>query len=279
MRKARVKGGALRRGASRWQSKAQAFAFWHIGMIDRYVVALPTWLGAYEKGIREGMDDPTAAAYADKMVRLSQGSGREKDLSAWQSNQVSEGLRTFTMFYTPFNVLLNAQWETGRAVRRGDYRKAASLAFWFLIATPLLEALLAGDVPDDDDEEGWAAWLARNIGTYQLAGLPIIRDAANYVERKAIGQYATFSPGPIGRIFDASEDAAVLAWDSTFGEDEVSDRWLRTAIETPGYFMGLPTGQIGATANFLKDVSNGSADPDGFWQWYQGLTKGRIEAE
>lgn len=278
MRSARMSGSAAMRKAGAAQAKAQAFAFWHIGMIDRYVVSIPTWLGAYEKASREGMDDVKASAYADKMVRLSQGSGREKDLSAWQSNQSSEGLKFFTMFYTPFNVLLNTQWEAGRAARRGDWRKASSLAFWFMIATPLLDAMLAGDTPwDDDDEEGWATWLARNVGFYQFAGIPIVRDATNYAERKMIGQFATFSPGPIGRIFDATEDAATLAWDATLGEDEVSDRWLRTAIETPGYFLGLPTGQVAQTANFLKDVSLGEADPEGFWDWYSGLTKGKIE--
>jgi hypothetical protein len=278
MRSARMSGSATLRKAKAAQAKAQAFAFWHIGMIDRYVVSIPTWLGAYEKATREGMDDVKASAYADKMVRLSQGSGREKDLSAWQSNQTSEGLKFFTMFYTPFNVLLNTQWEAGRAARRGDWRKASSLAFWFMIATPLLDAMLAGDTPwDDDDEEGWATWLARNVGFYQFAGVPIVRDATNYAERKMIGQFATFSPGPIGRIFDATEDAGTLAWDATLGEDEVSDRWLRTAIETPGYFLGLPTGQVAQTGNFLKDVSLGEADPEGFWDWYTGLTKGKIE--
>lgn len=278
MRSARMSGSSTLRKAKAAQAKAQAFAFWHIGMIDRYVVSIPTWLGAYEKATREGMDDVKASAYADKMVRLSQGSGREKDLSAWQSNQTSEGLKFFTMFYTPFNVLLNTQWEAGRAARRGDWRKASSLAFWFMIATPLLDAMLAGDTPwDDDDEEGWATWLARNVGFYQFAGIPIVRDATNYAERKMIGQFATFSPGPIGRIFDATEDAATLAWDATLGEDEVSDRWLRTAIETPGYFLGLPTGQVAQTGNFLKDVSLGEADPEGFWDWYTGLTKGKIE--
>lgn len=273
MRRIRTKNGLLDKAAA-VKAKANAYAFWHIGMIDRWMVAAPTWLGAYENAIRDGMDDVSASAYADKMVRLSQGSGREKDLSAWQSNQSSDFLKFFSMFYTPFNVLLNAQWEAGRALRRNDYRKTAMLAFWFMIATPLLDALLAGDAPGDDDEEGWAQWLARNIGFYLFAGIPIVRDAAAYAERKVSGQYATFNVGPISRIASSTEDLV-----KDIAGDEASDRWVRHAIETPGYFVGLPTGQAGQTAQFIWDVSEGNANPETPGDWYEGLTKGKIKED
>lgn len=272
-------GGPIKRALKGWQSRAQTMAFWHIGMIDRWIVSMPTWLGAYENAIRAGATDEEASRAGDSAVRLSQGSGVEKDLSAWQSNQSSEALKFLTMFYTPFNVLLNAQWEATRSARRGDWRKASMIAFWMMIATPLFDALLAGDVPDDDDEEGWASWLARNIGTYQMAGIPILRDVASYGERKFIGEYATFGPGPLSRIFSSSEKAAQLAWDGTLGEDEISETWLRTAIETPGFFLGLPTGQVSQTSQFLYDVGQGTQRPETFGDWYQGMTKGKIKED
>lgn len=266
----RKKGGAM--------AKAQAFAFWHIGMIDRYVVAVPTWLGAHEKGLKEGMTDEQASAYADKAVRLSQGSGREKDLSAWQSPN-SDALKFFTMFYTPFNVLMNAQWEVGRSARRGDWRKAAALSFWFMIATPLLDAFVSGDLPDDDenDIEGWAKWFARNVFFYLFAGVPIARDAATFGERKMTGKFVTFNQGPINRVWDASVTAGGDAWNATLGDDEVSDRWVQHAIETPGYFLALPTGQASQTGQFIWDVNRGHQNPETFNDWYWGLTKGKME--
>ncbi len=266
----RQKGGAM--------AKAQAFAFWHIGMIDRYMVAIPTWLGAHEKGLREGLTDVEASAYADKAVRLSQGSGREKDLSAWQSPN-SEGLKFFTMFYTPFNVLMNAQWEVIRAGRRGDWRKAVALSFWFMIATPLLDAFVSGDLPDDDEEdvEGWSKWLARNVFFYLFAGVPIARDAATFAERKMAGKYVTFNQGPINRTWDATVKAGEDAWNATLGEDDASDRWVQHAIETPGYFLGLPTGQVSQTGQFIWDVQQGNQNPETFNDWYWGLTKGKME--
>jgi regulator of extracellular matrix RemA (YlzA/DUF370 family) len=259
-------------------AQIQAMAFWHIGMIDRYMVSAPTWLAAHEKGMEEGMTDADASAYADKIVRTTQGSGREKDLAKLASPN-SEALRFFTMFYTPFSVLANAQWETVRAGRRGDWRKMAMMTFWFMIATPLVDAFVTADWPDEDSEEGWTSWLARNIGFYLFAGVPLLRDAGNYAERKIAGKYATFSPGPIGRIWDASTALTNDAWDVTFGDGEASDRWLRNAIETPGYFLGLPTGQPGATAQFLWDVNNGDQDPEGIGEWYRGFTKGKAKEE
>jgi hypothetical protein len=122
-------------------------------------------------------------------------------------------------------------------------------------------------------------WLARNISTYQLAGIPIMRDVGNYVERKWAGEFAQFNPGPLARIFSASEDAAELAWDGTLGDDEVSERWVRTVIETPGYFLGLPTGQIAVMSQFFYDVSQGTQDPRDLSDWYQGVTRGKIEQE
>jgi hypothetical protein len=225
------------------------------------------------------MTDEEAIREGDRAVRLSQGSGVEKDLSAWQSNQSGESLKFLTMFYTPFNVLLNAQWEATRSVRRGDWRKASMLAFWMMIATPLFDALLAGDVPDEDSEEGWATWLARNVGTYQFAGVPILRDVSNYAERKIIGEYANFNPGPLTRVFTSSERAAQIAWDSTAGDGDISDTWVRTAVETPGFFLGLPTGQVAQTSQFLYDVNQGSQDPQVASDWYQGLTKGKMAEE
>ena len=70
------------------------------------------------------LGDPKSAeavAYADKAVRMSQGTGREKDMSAVQSPS-SEAFRFFTMFYTPFNVMFNAQWQGVRGLKKGNVR-------------------------------------------------------------------------------------------------------------------------------------------------------------
>lgn len=266
------------RGKNTLLNRARGMAFWHIGMIDRYVVSVPTWLAAHATAIGQGLTDAQASAVADKAVRQSQGSGREKDMANWQSPP-SEPMRWLTLFYTYFNVVLNAQWETGRAANRGDWRKAASLSFWFLVAAPLADALLSGDLPDPDDEdETWEGWAARNMFFNLWSGVPVARDLSAFSERKIMGEYATLGSTPIQRIEEVSVNAYKVV-DKLATEGELDDKWLKTAIETPGYFMGLPTGQPAATAQFLWDYSNGDTDPQGFNQWYWGLSKGKVPDE
>jgi hypothetical protein len=266
----------LMRGKGGMVNKARAAAFWHIGMIDRYIVAVPTWLGAHAKAIDEGMSDKEASFYADKMVRTSQGSGGEKDLANWQSPN-SEAMRSLTLFYTIFNVQLNAQWEAARNVKKGKYMKAAQISFWFLVAAPLVDALLSGDMPDaDDDDDTWANWFGRNVFFNLFSGVPLVRDMASYGERKMAGQYATVGTTPVIRAEEAIKKAGGLAVNAATGE-ELPDTTVKTMIETPGYFLGLPTGQVAATGQFLWDYSNGDTDPEGFAQWYRGLTKGKAE--
>lgn len=268
------------RGKHSVLTEAQAWAFWHIGMIDRYAVAMPTWLGAHEKAMSEGLTDAEASAYADKAVRLSQGSGREKDLSAWQSPN-NEAMRYFTMFYTPFNVMFNAQWQAVRGLKRGDPRKAIGVTFWWLFVSTLGDALLSGDWPEDDDGAGWTGdilgWFARNVGFGMFAGLPLARDAANYGERKLLGEYAKLGT-PLTRVIESVEQAAVSGWKFAV-EGEAPQRPIKQIGDLTAILGGVPTSQAGTTAQFLWDVQTGEAEPDTISDYYFGVTRGKTPDE
>lgn len=268
----------MMRGKNGIVNKARVMAFWHIGMMDRYAVAVPAWLGAHAKAIDDGMTDREASYYADKMVRTSQGNGAEKDLANWQSPN-SEAMRALTLFYTIFNVQLNAQWESVRAVKKGNYMKAAVLTGWFLMMAPLVDALLSNDIPDPDDEDDtWANWFFRNVFFNLFSGIPLVRDVSGYAERKMAGQYATAGTSPVLRAEDAAIKAGGLAVKAAKGE-ELPDNTVKIMIETPGYFLGLPTGQPAATGQFLWDYTNGDTNPEGFTDWYFGLVKGKVPEE
>lgn len=271
------------RGQSGWKAKAQAMAFWHIGMADRHIVAGPTWIGAHMKGLSEGMTDEQASRYADKAVRKSQGANRAKDLSAWQAPS-TETLKWLYMFSSYFAQQHQAVIEARYAARRGDYARAFHRTFWFMTMAPLAGALIAGDLPDggDDDETGlaeWIKWVALKMGVNMFASIPVVRDVANVAEKKATGEFSQFNPGPITRIYKSSEQLGGDLWDITFGDGEASDRWVQHAIETPGYFLALPTGQPAATSQFLWEVWSGDADPETVSDWYQGLTTGRLKKD
>ena len=270
IRELRGKNGAV--------NKARSMAFWHIGMIDRYVVAMPTWLGAHEMGIEEGMTDAQASRFADKAVRQSQGSGAEKDMANWQSPP-TETLRWLTLFYTFFNVHLNGQWEAVRSAKKGNFQRAAMLTVWFMIAAPLADALMSGDIPDpDDDDDTWALWFGRNVFFHMFSGAPILRDVAAYGERKMQDEYATLGSSPVIRTLEVADRVAKLGAKAATGE-ELPANTVKTMIEAPGYFLGLPTGQAGATGQFLWDYTTGEADPESLNDWYWGLSKGKVPEE
>jgi hypothetical protein len=257
--------------------KVRALAFWHIAMIDRYVVAIPTWLGGYRKALSEGMSEDEAAAYADKAVRTSQGSGRIKDQAAIQAPN-SEALKLFTMFYSYFNVQFNEQWKAQRLARggrTGDYHRAMAISWWMLVAAPLAGALLTGDWPTEDED--WAHWLSRTLFFNLFSGVPVIREASGFLNRMAGGLYAQPSATPAQRAIESTVKSGTDVWNLAHGED-VSDQWVKHAIETPGYFLGLPTGQAANTGQFLWDVQQGNQQPETIADWYRGLTKGKAEA-
>jgi predicted RNA methylase len=258
--------------------KVRALAFWHIAMIDRYVVAIPTWLGAYRKAASEGMSEDEAASYADKAVRTSQGSGRIKDQAAIQAPN-SEALKLFTMFYSYFNVQFNEQWKAQRLARggrKGDYHRAMAISWWILVAAPLAGALLTGDWPTEDED--WAHWLSRTLFFNLFSSVPVIREASSYLNRMAGGLYAQPSATPAQRAIESTVKSGSDLWNLAHGED-VSDQWVKHAIETPGYFLGLPTGQAASTGQFLWDVQQGDQQPETIADWYRGLTKGKAEAQ
>ncbi len=259
---------------------ARRAAFWHIAMMDRYGVSMPTWLGAYENGIAAGMTDQQASREGDKAVRMSQGSGRVKDLSNFQDPN-SQAMRLMTQFYSYFNVFFNAQWQATRDVKRGRYGKAFVATFFFGMLAPMADAIMSGDLPEGEDDEGneesWFEWALENIFYHQFSGIPFLRDGANYAERSFNDEYATLSTTPIVRIEEATVKAVKAIDKAAQGEEP--ERWVKTAIETPGYFIGLPTGQPAVTAQFLWDYQNEEVEPEGIADWYLGLTKGRLPEE
>lgn len=270
--------------------KIQAAAFWGIGMIDVYMVAMPTWLGAYHKALDGGMSEAEAIDAGDKAVRKSQSAGRSKDLAAVQRGP--EGIRVLTTFYSYFNVLYNKQFETASLVKRGNesgrrgdkagkyahWRQAAMNTWWIMMIAPVAGALLTGDWPDDEEQdlEGWAAWAMTRIFFGLWAGVPGIRDVASGAQRQLEGGYVGAVQSPFFNAFDAAERPLKDLFKVLQG-DEPSERWIKNAIVAPGYFIGLPTGQLGTTAQYLADVAKGDQKPEDAGDILKGVIKGPQE--
>jgi hypothetical protein len=263
------------RGKSTWKANLARFAFRGIALAD-LSVSVPTWLGAYHKGMAEGMNEGDAIHYADKMVRDTQGEGSTKDMAAFQDG--TETWKLMSMFYSFLNVFYNAQQGLIEDARNPgkSFGQWADL-FWqsslLMVVSPIIAALLSGQGPDDEDDPLW--WALRQVGFGAFSGIPVVRDVANTLSREIGGQPSggfKLSPaqGPLEGSVRLIKDLTKAA----SGED-VGKNFIKNTFNVVGGFTGLPTGQPGVTAEFLYDaLIEGSENPENILEWLRGMTYG-----
>lgn len=230
-------------------------AFTPMAYMQLWSVDMPTWWGAYEKGLQDFHgDEAMAVDYADSMVRQTQGSGSTKDLSAIQRGNDLQ--RLFTMYYSFFNVLYNLGARHIKALRAdhspaGIWRASVhALLLWFLPVT--LSELLAGRWGGDDEDESTVAWLARLWLAYPFQSIIGVRDIVNATSSGFGYQLSPASAPPeaivkamrsIGKAVE-EEDPAVL---------------VKPVAQAIAYGFMLPGGQASITLENLYDYFS---DPD-----------------
>lgn len=256
---------------------AKRFAFHGIGYMDR-MVTIPTWIGAYNRALHEGMTDEQAVYYADKAIRSTQGSASAKDLAAVATGQGQWGqaLKLMTLFYSYVSTVYQRQRTLARDVRRAGARDIPQLmarAWWLMVLPPLLSELLAGRGPEDDED--WGAWAFSNMLFQMVGAIPVVRDAARPLYDKLAGNRGfDYQLSPIQRSVQTVINAAGAMKDIATGEE--TKNATRTIMEATGYLTGMVPGQIAQSTQFLVDIAYGEQDPQTFGDWYDGLTKGKI---
>lgn len=214
------------------------FAYHGIIGADRAVV-VPTWMGAYYEHLASNKGDTEGAIqHADRVIRLSQGSGGSKDLSAVaRSNPI---LQLFTMFYTFYSALFNhlatLTRGTKRAIMQGNLeqlpRLAAQWTFSLLIPALLADWIFAGG-PDED--EGFVPWAVKSVALYGLTTIPFGRDAVGF-----LGEGFTLTASPIAQMLKSFADLASNLAKLVTG-DELDPRvTTKNVLESFGYGFGLP---------------------------------------
>lgn len=263
------------RGKSTWKASLGRWAFRGIAMADM-AVSVPTWIGAYHKGMAEGMAEADAMYYADKMVRDTQGEGGTKDMAAFQDG--SETWKLMSMFYSFLNVFYNSQQglvEDARTPGK-SFSQWADL-FWqaslLMVVSPIMAALLAGQGPGDEEDPLW--WALRKIGFGAFSGIPLVRDVANTIERDMGGQPSGgFKMSPVQGPIEGSVRLIHDLQKAATGED-VGKNFIKNTFNVVGGFTGLPTGQPGVTAQFFYDaLISGSENPENILEWLRGMTYG-----
>jgi hypothetical protein len=232
-------------------------AFLGIGLSQWYGVDAPTWMGAYDKYIRENQGkgltelDNAAVDYADSVVRQTQGGGATKDLSKIQRGD--ELMRLFTMFYSYFNVLYNLGKLRISQTAKGQRSPVAALAstalLWFIPAT-LSELVSARGPKDDEDVEDWALPL---IGMYPFQSVVGLRDVSNAIG-SGFGYQLTPAESSVKNLIWLSKDV----WDA-LSEGE-TEGLAEKAVESSGYLAPIPSKQLSIWLFNSYDLLTGEDD-------------------
>jgi hypothetical protein len=272
--------------AARTVVDGRKFFFHGIGYMDR-LVSVPTWMAGYNNALVSGMSERDAAYAGDKAVRQSQGAGAPKDLASIQrgTGKWGEALKLMTMFYSYFSAQYQRERTLGRDVAASDTRKPrnmprlAARAF-FLIALPtvLTELLRAsvGAKAGPEDDEWWAQWLMRKMLASAIGPIPVARDIFEPSWNAAVGN-RVFAPtiSPVARALESFVTA--VGSTAKLAKGEETKHATKDILEAVGYGTGLVPGQIASATQFLVDVGQGDADPEGFSQWIEGLSTGKIK--
>lgn len=220
------------------------------------VVSTAVWMGAYKAQLgRDIHDEKKAVAYADKVVRLTQGAAGAKDLAAVQRG--SEFFRIFSMFYTYFSAMQNRLMDLSMSAKErfdpnakmGKSPDAPNelLRYLYLVILPtvtfdlLMKGALQGSFTDDDEKNdvtiGTALW---KVAAYSMAGLVGIRDLVSFVGKEGFDW--KYSTPPALRAVDLLIERANRVAQGTFDEskDVKPSDVVRLGVDAIGLTTGLP---------------------------------------
>lgn len=225
------------------------------------------WLGKYRESLEAGELEATARKEADKAIRQTQTAGAPKDLSSFERDP---RYKAFRMFLGPMVIMGNRIRESvGRkgVVKNWPEAFGTLMAVWFVPA--LLWELATGKGPDDDDgiADDAAAWALRKLFFYPFMTVPFLRDIANIAERKISGDYSVSRSVPLaeaGELVVKAGEEAFKAGNALFEGEEIDGGALaKDALRASGPLLGLPSGQLNVTGQYLYDVATGEYDPEG----------------
>ena len=253
-------------GSNNLHDKVVSASFWGIQKLVM-AVSFPSWLGAYEKAIDEGMTTVDAVDYADGIVARGQGSGLPRNLSDIQQGPLWR--RMFTMFYTFFNAYYNVQTDMVKELKReGGFKnpqaalKYAKNQIWVTVIPSLLVDALFNGGPEDDEE--WYSWAATTLTGFAAGGVVGLRDAVN-----AATTGFGFQVTPAGGI---AKNAISLGQQIAQGEADTA-LW-KALIMSSGYAFHIPGARTAARAtDVISD--EGTKNLDTFEGWWRVLVQGK----
>jgi hypothetical protein len=221
------------------------WGFWLMQKAQFYTVDMPTWLAGYRHALDQGKSEPDAIAHADRIVARAAASGNFADRTPIERGSLSRNVRQndvvrlFTALGSYMFAKFNVAYEKTRQTEFNDPRQVLSwtsdMVMLFTVEA-LLAAAVRGQLPwgddDDDEEDGWAEFLAKQTAFSVAGTLPFVRDIASGVQGFSGG-------GAYGSIMDTIARPIFQA-----SQGEVDKALIKSMVDVGGLFFHVPSTQI-----------------------------------
>jgi hypothetical protein len=223
----------------------------HIAVMQTYMVDLPTWHAAYDKGVQDFGDEVRAAKYADWAVENLQGSGATKDMAMLMRNQ-SKLQSTFTMFMTFFSAMGNYIRDTKRAMNNGldSPTTTASKAMFLLVIPVVAEMILRDELDEPEDEDERLSNMLTKIALYPVTSVPVVRDVVS-----GLGTDFGYNTSPVSSMLERGIMGTKQLVSAPLTDREVTRAALKNTTKVVGAALGIPaTGQVWKSADHIFEV-------------------------
>lgn len=251
---------------SKFQHSLGTIGFWMMTKVQFYGIDMPTWLAAYNNAVAAGKTDEAAVHEADRMVARAQASGLQSDRSAFERGTLDRGLRQagFVRLFTALGSYMFAKGNIAyERVRKGGgeidgfntksltaaFSTAFDLTLLFTLEAVMYNAIkgtLPGMGDDDDDEEGWAEFLAKETALSIMSTMPILRDVGSML--------GGFEPGG---AYGSAMDTIFMRPVTQFSQAELDAALLKSVSNAVGAVTGLPSAQANRLIDGLWRMSEG----------------------
>jgi len=244
-------------------------------MIDR-LLAYPTWLAEYEQQMELHGDDRRAASAAASAVADSVGSGDDIHMGALYHQNQTEWIKTFTVFGSWFNNYLNNAYRATQGGTVWVSTEALRAVFTTPLVVAILSALIVVDGPDPDDledDDKWAAWLAKwgavQYGKFMMGMVPIVRDVASASQGFTPTTQPQSAAATVARV-------PGIVYETATGEGEKTViRHASDAAKVLGTFVAIPgLGNFTRIADYLDATMRGKEQSQYVPAWYQAPVQG-----
>jgi hypothetical protein len=249
--------GKLFTSASEVQNYLQQLGMSHIAASQK-LVNLVTFLGAKSQAIADGRPDPVA--YADAVIRQSQGGHGLKDLP----NIIAKpGMaRSTVMFYSYMSVVadqmisagmnMDKSIRTGQAISKDTLLKTVGPLVAFVLAPATAQMFIEQswkDKPDSMDDVSW--FMRSQIATMMTRPVPVVGDALGTMFAPDLPGRGHLG-GPLGQL-----SGSVRNFELGFVDEKDKIDMVAAAAKLSSFIMHVPTNHLYQGVNFWYNFLQG----------------------